>query len=104
MNTNRTLLIATLAGVLAMPAVLHAEDQKAPDDGDKVPCWGVNRCKATGACSAEGCRAHGCHGSNECKRKGFLRIDADTCLKIEGGRLAKAAPKAVKKAETKKAG
>lgn len=110
MQTNTTpkskaLLVAALAGFLALPAVVSAEDQKTPDDGDKVPCWGVNKCKGVGACSAEGCRAHGCHGSNECRRKGFLRIDAETCLKIQGGRLTKVAEKpagkASKKAEAK---
>lgn len=101
-TTTKSLLVAALAGVLAIPAIARAEDQKSPDDGDKVPCWGVNKCKAVGACSAEGCRAHGCHGSNECRRKGFLRIDAETCLKVEGGRLEKAKP-AVKKTTEKKA-
>lgn len=104
MNIGRkSLLVATLAGVLAAPAVARAEDEKGGGKGDEgVPCWGVNKCKAVGACSAEGCRAHGCHGSNECRRKGFLRIDAETCLKIEGGRLEKAKP-AVKKTTEKKA-
>jgi hypothetical protein len=70
---------------------LKSQDQNtAPDDGDKKPCWGVNKCKGAGDCGAEGCRHSGCHGSNACKGKGFLRIDPDTCMKIQGGRLTKA--------------
>jgi uncharacterized membrane protein len=90
-KSSRSLLVAALAGMLALPAVLSAQDQKAaPDDGDKKPCWGVNKCKGLGDCGAEGCRHSGCHGSNACKGAGFLRIDPDTCLKIQGGTLTKA--------------
>ena len=104
MNTRtRSLLVAALAGVLALPAALKSQDQNtAPDDGDKKPCWGVNKCKGTGGCGAEGCRHAGCHGSNACKGKGFLRIEPDTCMKIQGGRLTKAvAARPVAKTEKK---
>jgi hypothetical protein len=87
---SRSLLITTLAAVLAAPVVVRAEDPK-PDEG--VPCWGVNRCKGLGDCGAAGCRSSGCHGSNACRRKGFIRLQKETCLKVEGGRLTKAAPK-----------
>ncbi|HSB36663.1 MAG TPA: hypothetical protein VLH41_07280 [Thermoanaerobaculia bacterium] len=91
MNVGRNaLLVATLAGVLAAPAAVRAEDQKG-DEG--VPCWGVNRCKGIGDCGAGGCRTTGCHGSNACRRQGFLRLDKETCLKVEGGRLTQAAAK-----------
>jgi hypothetical protein len=95
MNIGRkSLLVATLAGVLAAPTLARAEDEKGaqkPDEG--VPCWGVNKCKGVGDCGAGGCRTTGCHGSNACRRKGFLRLDKETCLKIEGGRLTQAAAK-----------
>lgn len=95
MNLGRkSLLVATLAGVLAAPAVARAEDgtgASQPDEG--VPCWGINKCKGVGDCGAGGCRSTGCHGSNACRRKGFLRLERETCLKIEGGRLVKATPK-----------
>jgi uncharacterized membrane protein len=87
---KKSLLVAALAGVLAAPVIAHAEDQKG-DEG--VPCWGVNRCKGVGDCGAGGCRTTGCHGSNACRRKGFLRLEKETCLKIEGGRLTQAAAK-----------
>ena len=104
MNRTRSLLVAALAGALALPAALRAQDSKqAPDDGDKKPCWGVNKCKGTGDCGAEGCRQSGCHGSNACKGQGFLRIEPETCLKIQGGSLTKAAAKPVHaKKQTKK--
>jgi hypothetical protein len=95
MNIGRkSLLVATLAGILAAPTLARAEDEKGsqkPDEG--VPCWGVNKCKGVGDCGAGGCRTTGCHGSNACRRKGFLRLDKETCLKIEGGRLTRAAAK-----------
>ncbi len=98
---RRTLLIASLAGALAMPAVALAGNTNA-DAGDKVACYGVNKCKGVGDCGGKG---HGCSGKNACKGQGFLEIDKDTCLKIEGGRLTespepakdeKASPKAKK--------
>jgi uncharacterized membrane protein len=97
---SRSLLVATLASVLAAPAVLRAEDPKT-DEGQ--PCWGINKCKGLGDCGASGCRSSGCHGSNACNRKGFIRLQKETCLKINGGRLTKAAekPAAKKSAETK---
>jgi uncharacterized membrane protein len=104
MKGTRTLLVAALAGALALPAALRAQDSnQTPDDGDKKPCWGVNKCKGTGDCGAEGCRQSGCHGSNACKGKGFLRINPETCLKIQGGSLTRAAARPVhKKTSTKK--
>jgi hypothetical protein len=91
---KKSLLVATLAGVLAAPAVARAEDEKGGAKGDEgVPCWGVNKCKGVGDCGAGGCRTTGCHGSNACRGKGFLRLDKETCLKIQGGRLTQAAAK-----------
>lgn len=104
MKGTRSLLVAALAGALALPAALRAQDSKtAPDDGDKKPCWGVNTCKGTGDCGADGCRQSGCHGSNSCKGQGFLRINPETCLKIQHGSLTKVAAKpAASKKTTKK--
>lgn len=48
---RRSLLVATLAGVLAAPVVSRAEDPK-PDEG--APCRGINRCKGLGDCGAAG--------------------------------------------------
>jgi hypothetical protein len=91
---TKSLLVATLAGVLVAPAIARAEEDKGTQKQDEgTPCWGVNRCKGVGDCGASGCRTTGCHGSNACRRKGFLRLDKETCLKIEGGRLTQASPK-----------
>ena len=84
---SKGLLVAALAGVLTLPATVTSQEQKNADEG--VPCWGINRCKGVGDCGAEGCRQSGCHGSNACNGKGFLRLSAETCLKIESGRLTK---------------
>ena len=51
--------IAGLMSLAAAPGVAFAES------GEKVNCYGVNKCKG----------------------KGYLKIDAETCLKIQGGRL-----------------
>jgi uncharacterized membrane protein len=53
-------------------------------EGEDVKCYGVNKCKGTGACGGQG---HSCAGENKCKAQGYLKMDKETCLKIEGGRL-----------------
>jgi uncharacterized membrane protein len=87
-----SLLVATLAGALALPSLTLAQEKSA-SEGNPVPCWGINKCKGVGECGADGCRHSGCSGSNACKGQGFLRLSAETCLKIEGGRLTKVASK-----------
>jgi uncharacterized membrane protein len=84
MNTrSRLLLAASLAGALAAPMVINAADQPKAE-GDKAPCYGVNKCKGVGECSGPG---HGCAGVNSCKHQGWIEMDKDLCLKIDGGRL-----------------
>lgn len=89
-NKSKKLLMASaVAGLLtAGPGVVMADHHGAKEDG-KVHCYGVNKCKGTGACGgthADG-EGYSCAGNNKCKGLGFLEIDKDTCLKIEGGRL-----------------
>lgn len=106
MNGKSKLFLAALAGALALPSLALAEGSKPGTDKDagKVPCWGINKCKGVGDCGADGCRTSGCHGSNSCNGTGFVRLEADTCLKIVGGRLTKAVEPATteKKDTTKK--
>lgn len=101
---NRSLLVAALASTLALPAAAGEEKRSSELKDSDYQCWGINKCNGTGACSATGRREDGCHGSNACKGQGFLRLDPETCLKIEGGRLTKEVAKAKtsKKAEAKK--
>ena len=84
-KNKRTLVAASVAGLLAAAglASLHQSAQAA-DEADHVPCYGINKCKGTGECGGKG---HSCSGKNECKGQGFLKLEKDTCLKIEGGRL-----------------
>jgi hypothetical protein len=98
---SKSLLAAALAGALSVPTALQAQEKKSGEDSNLKPCWGVNTCKGTGDCGADGCRQSGCHGSNACKGQGFLRLDPDTCLKIQGGRLTKVAEKSARKSEKK---
>ncbi len=79
METKKLLLGAAMAGIVAGTV---AAPRAAVAAGDK--CYGVNKCKGVGAC---GGKNHSCHGKNECKGQGWLSIDKDTCLKIEGGSL-----------------
>lgn len=92
-NRSRLLLAASLAGALAAPGLVAAHDhaEKAAG-GEKAPCYGVNKCKGVGECSQPG---HGCAGNNACKRQGWIEMDKDLCLKIDGGSLT--APEAKKK-------
>ncbi len=79
---GRMLLASAAAGLLTLAApagVALAEEAAA-----EVKCYGVNKCKGTGTCGGKG---HSCAGENSCKGQGYLNIDKETCLKIEGGRL-----------------
>lgn len=91
----KSLLIASLAGALSLPVVLAAgsSGSAAQDEGEKVHCYGVNKCKGVGDCGGPG---HSCANQNECKRKGYLDMDKELCLKIDGGRLTPEPPKADK--------
>jgi uncharacterized membrane protein len=82
-SKSRRLLIASLSTALAAPlafapASIHAEE------GETVHCYGVNKCKETGDCGGPG---HSCANQNACKRKGYIDMDEETCLRLDGGRL-----------------
>ena len=80
----RKLLAASVAGILAAAgSVWMGQNAQALEEGQAL-CYGINKCKGTGSCGGKG---HSCAGENSCKGQGYLDIDKDTCLKIEGGRL-----------------
>jgi uncharacterized membrane protein len=83
MNSRR-LIIAALAGALAVPGLALAGSAPAQGKEGEVPCYGVNKCKGVGDCGGKG---HSCAGENACKGQGYLEMSKDLCLKIEGGRL-----------------
>lgn len=97
-SDSRRLLIASLAGVLALPALALAQDAGSGKAAEQVKCYGVNKCKETGDCGGPG---HSCANQNSCKRQGYIEMDKDTCLRLDGGRLTeneeKPAPKKDKK-------
>jgi len=80
-NKKSALLASAITGLLVFAGVAGTA---SAEDAKKVHCYGVNKCKGTGACGGKG---HSCAGENSCKGQGFLDIDEETCLKIEGGRL-----------------
>ncbi len=85
---NKTLLLASAVAGMLTVATFAANAQaadKAADSGNKVRCYGVNKCKGAGQCGGKG---HSCSGKNSCKGKGYLMMDKGTCLKIQGGRLS----------------
>ncbi len=82
-SKSRRLLIASLSTALAAPLVfapapIHAEE------GETVHCYGVNKCRETGDCGGPG---HSCANQNACKRNGYIDMDEETCLRLDGGRL-----------------
>lgn len=91
MQTKKALMASAVAGLLSIGAagVAAAESHGGEGGGDKAPCYGVNKCAGTGACGGkhDDGEAYSCAGNNKCKGKGFLMMDKDTCLKIQGGRL-----------------
>ena len=85
MSKKQALLAASVAGLVAAVG-LASLGQCAQEDeaAAKAPCYGINKCKGTGDCGGKG---HACAGKNECKGVGYIKLEKDTCLKIQGGRL-----------------
>ena len=82
---KRALIAASVAGLMAATAVgtAHGAEGAAAPAG-KVPCYGINKCKGAGDCGGKG---NSCAGKNACKGTAFIKLEKDTCLKIQGGRL-----------------
>ena len=87
-STKRALIAASVAGLVAAVSVVWGGQQVRADDtedsGEKSSCYGINKCKGVGDC---GSKVNSCAGKNECAGKGWVELDKDTCLKIQGGRL-----------------
>ena len=85
----RVLLAASVAGLLAAAgsAWWSQSAQAQDDDVESVHCYGINKCKGTGDC---GGKTHSCHGQNDCKSQGYIDLNKEDCLRIEGGRLTEA--------------
>lgn len=83
-RTSKGLMAAAIAGLLAAGA-LSGVAQAAEEKGEKVKCYGANKCKGQGACGGAG---HSCAGKNACKGQGYVETDTkEACLAMEGGRL-----------------
>ncbi len=80
-NKGSLLLASAVAGMLAFAGT---PGSASAEEAAKVNCYGVNKCKGSGACGGQG---HSCAGENACKGQGYLDIEKETCLNIEGGRL-----------------
>ena len=81
---KRTLVAASVAGLLAVTGVVALASNAFAAEGDKVACYGANKCKGTGECGGKG---HSCAGQNACKGEGVLKTTSAECLAMEGGRL-----------------
>lgn len=79
------LLNAVLGGILAASTatLVLSSSAQAQTQPSKVPCYGVNSCKGTGAC---GGKSHSCAGQNSCKGKGWIKMDKKECTD-KGGSL-----------------
>jgi uncharacterized membrane protein len=82
-NKGGALLASAVAGLLVVAGVSVTASADA-EKNEKVACYGVNKCKGTGACGGKG---HSCAGENKCKGQGYLKLDKEECLEMEGGRL-----------------
>ena len=87
--SSRSILVASLAGVLTVPLAMATRGTTSAHEIEEVHCYGVNKCKGVGDCGGVG---HSCAGQNACNRQGYLDMDKELCLKIDGGRLTEAAP------------
>ena len=84
MEKSRALLAASVAGLMMAAGLASSGSAAQAAEGEKAPCYGINKCKGAGDC---GGKAHSCSGQNECAGHGFIKLDKETCLKIQGGRL-----------------
>jgi uncharacterized membrane protein len=90
MAKNNKVLLAAVAGLLAVGAVTTTAGAADEAKGGKVKCYGANSCKGTGACAGAG---HGCAGKNACKGQGVVEVESkEACMKMAGGRLTENAP------------
>ena len=82
---QRAWLIASVAGLMAAAVTGFGQTSSAAhgEEGE-AHCYGVNKCKGTGDCGGKG---SSCAGTNACKAQGFISMDEDDCLRLEGGRL-----------------
>ena len=78
------LVAASIAGLMTVSATVAATNAQAEDS---VPCYGINACKGTGDCGGVG---YSCAGKNACKGQGFIKLQADMCSRIQGGKLTQA--------------
>lgn len=79
-NRKKAVLAASVAGLLAVAGAAMIVPQTASADA----CYGINACKGNGDCGGKG---YSCAGKNACKGQGFLDLNKDVCLKIQGGSL-----------------
>jgi hypothetical protein len=54
------------------------------EEAKTAHCYGINKCQGTGDCGGKG---HACAGKNACNGQGYIDLDEEDCLRIEGGRL-----------------
>ena len=89
LTTQRALLAASVAGLLAAIGSAGLGQIVAADEAPNVHCYGINKCKGTGDCGGKG---QSCAGTNGCKSQGFIDLAENDCLRIEGGRLTPEEP------------
>ena len=92
---SRGALIASAVAGLFASGVLGPV-ARAAEQAEQARCYGINACKGKGDCGGKG---HSCAGENACKGKGYLKLDKETCLKIQGARLTEGPEKATKKSQ-----
>lgn len=88
-SNSKLIMMSAVAGLLALGAA--GTPNAANAEGEKVKCYGANKCKGEGACGGKG---HSCAGENACKGQGWIHTESkEACLAMEGGRLTAEAPK-----------
>ena len=85
---SRALLAASVAGLMTAVGSAIGGSTGYAQEGEEAAgpahCYGINKCKGTGDCGGKG---HGCAGMNGCAGAGYIDLDKDDCLRIQGGRL-----------------
>ena len=81
---TQALVTASVAGLVMAAGLIASGRQVQAAEDQKVPCYGINKCKGVGACKGAG---SACAGKNACAGHGFIKLEKETCLKIQNGRL-----------------
>jgi uncharacterized membrane protein len=77
MKTTNVALAIAAASLFAFAPMATVQ----ASSGDKVHCYGVNKCKGNNDCKSA---SNACKGKSSCKGQGFVAMSKNACDKVGG--------------------